>query len=180
MIVNELDYSILIELENNLISKNKPDCKINSLDNKINFSRGAIIYFYLGQTVIIHGPLTIWNALMLARFDSIQKWLWRFLRTTCDFEFVGNFKINQLHRCWWPVSNTAAISDNFEILVTDLIYKVITNIYILSSNSCHQHQSCKANIEQPLKDHPGFGDEIYIKRRKMFNNLVANNKVFQV
>ena len=59
MIVNELDYSILIELENNLISKNKPDCKINSLDNKINFSRGAIIYFYPGQTVIIHGPLTI-------------------------------------------------------------------------------------------------------------------------
>ena len=37
MIINELDYSILIELENNLISKNKPDCKINSLDNKINF-----------------------------------------------------------------------------------------------------------------------------------------------
>ena len=59
MIVNELDYSILIELENNLISKNKPDCKINSLDNKINFSRDAIIYFYAGQTVIIHGPLTI-------------------------------------------------------------------------------------------------------------------------
>ena len=59
MIINELDYSILIELENNSISKNKPDCKINSLDNKINFSRDAIIYFYPGQTVIIHGPLTI-------------------------------------------------------------------------------------------------------------------------
>ena len=37
MIVNELNYSILIELENNLISKNKPDCEINSLGNKINF-----------------------------------------------------------------------------------------------------------------------------------------------
>jgi len=49
MIVYELNYLILIELENNLISKNKPDCKINSLDNKINFqinfSRSAIIYF---------------------------------------------------------------------------------------------------------------------------------------
>ena len=37
MIVNELNYSILIELENNLISKNKSDYKINSLDNKVNF-----------------------------------------------------------------------------------------------------------------------------------------------
>jgi len=82
------------------------------------------------------------------------------------------------------VSETTDISDNFVMLVTDWI-SMLSPTYIC----CHQIHVAnitmsptsisKANIQQPLKDHPGFGDEIYIKRRKMFNNLVANNKVFQ-
>ena len=100
MIVNELNYSILIELENNLISKNKPDCKINSLDNKINFknnfSRDAIIYFYLGQTVLIHELLMIWNVLMLVKSDLIQeKLIYGKWRNTWSEIYNSVFKNNQ-------------------------------------------------------------------------------------
>ena len=41
----------------------------------------------------------------------------------------------------------------------------------------HKVTNITVEPQQPLKDHPGFGDENYIKRRRMFNNLVANNKV---
>ena len=115
MIVNELNYSILIELENNLISKNKSDYKINSLDNKVNFK---LISVAMWSFIFIRSKLYLstnrwrfemyrcWRGSFRYRigWDLTHQWWFRVCRHVNN-QLTLSILVIDVGMCWWQLKS---------------------------------------------------------------------------